>query len=292
MANKHVVTSSTPGVDLDEVLAAVGGSSPLTTDGDLYTRAGGADTRLAAGAEGQVLTVVSGLPAWATAVGGDPGLPSSGLVALWRASDLALSDGAAVGTWAPSVGTPGSLTSSGSARPTFRAHGSPGGGPCVEFDGTDDEMSLSSPAGLPSGAAAGTLVAIVSRAKDNGSFSHIIQYGTGSPAQGRGLGCNPTVWYCLDYQSEVASSAADAPRHRRRAVLGHWYDGTTRRLWVDGVPVAADAVALDTGASTLHLGRSLYGGERTAFRGVLFAVYNRALTDADFAQIEAHAATL
>ena len=87
---------------------------------------------------------------------GDPGLPSSGLVALWRASDLALSDGDPVSTWAPGSGTPGSLTGSGSARPTYRATGSPSGGPCVEFDGSNDEMSLSSPAGLPSGAGAGS----------------------------------------------------------------------------------------------------------------------------------------
>jgi hypothetical protein len=43
---------------------AVGGSSPLTTDGDLYVRAGGVDARLPIGTTGQVLTVSSGLAAW------------------------------------------------------------------------------------------------------------------------------------------------------------------------------------------------------------------------------------
>ncbi|MFO0610222.1 MAG: LamG-like jellyroll fold domain-containing protein [Polyangiales bacterium] len=225
----------------------------------------------------------------ALGVAGDPGMPSSGLVALWRASSLALADGASVGTWAPVAGTPGNLTASGSARPTFRATGSPSGRAAVEFDGSDDEMSIAAPVFLPSGAAAGTLVAVVSRAKDNGSFSHIVQYGTGGPTQARGLGCNPTVWYCLDYQSELASSAADAPRHRRGVVLGHAYDGTTRRLWVDGVPVAAGAVTLATGSTALHLGRSLYGGERTAFRIMELAIYDHALTDAEWARVMAHA---
>ncbi|MFO0607257.1 MAG: hypothetical protein U0324_29105 [Polyangiales bacterium] len=228
----------------------------------------------------------------ALGVAGDPGMPSSGLVALWRASSLALADGDPVGTWAPASGTPGSLTGSGSARPTYRATGFVGGGPCVEFDGSDDELSLSSPAGLPSGAAAGTMVAILSRANHNGSFSHVVQYGSGGPAEGRGLGLTPAVWACLDYQSELLSATADAPRHRRGVVLAHHYDGTTRRLGADGVPVASDAVTLATGAAALHVGRSIYGGERAAFRLAVLAIYNRNLADADFAQIDAHARAL
>lgn len=43
-----------------------GSSSPLTTNGDLYTRAGGVDARLAIGTTGQVLTVSGGAPAWAS----------------------------------------------------------------------------------------------------------------------------------------------------------------------------------------------------------------------------------
>jgi len=224
----------------------------------------------------------------ALGVAGDPGMPTSGLLTRWLASALALSDGAAVTTWAPSVGSPGSPSGSGSSRPTYRAAGSPAGGACVEFDGSDDELSLSSPAGLPSGAAAGTIVAIVSRAKDNGSYSHIVQYGSSGPAQCRGLGCGPSIWYCLDYQTETASGS-DAPRHRRGAVLGHAYDGTTRHLWVDGVPVASTDVALDTGAAALHFGRSVPGGERTAFRLMEVAIYDHALSDAEWARVMAHA---
>lgn len=219
---------------------------------------------------------------------GDPGMPETGLVALWRASSLSLADGDPVATWAPASGSPGSPTSSGSARPTYRAAGSPSGGPCAEFDGSDDEMALASPVGLPSGAAAGTIVAIVSRAKDNNSYSHIVQYGTSGPRHCRGLGCGPLVWYCLDYQTETASGS-DAPRHRRGAVLGHAYNGTTRHLWVDGVPVASTAVALDTGAAALHFGRSVPGGERTAFRLMEVAIYDHALSDAEWAQVMAHA---
>lgn len=220
----------------------------------------------------------------------DPGLPTSGLVALWRASDLALSDGDPVSTWAPGSGTPGSLTGSGSGRPTFRATGSPSGGPCVEFDGSDDELSLSSPVGLPSGAAAGTVVAIVSRAMHNTSYSHIAQYGAAGTRMARGIGLRPAGWDLLDYGSELLSPS-DSPWHRKGVVLAHRYNGTRRQLWVDGIPVAADGidVTLNTGGAVLHVGRSIVGGERASFRLMVLAVYSTALSDAAMAQVQAHA---
>lgn len=44
--------------------AVGGGGSPLTTDGDIFTRAGGADARLPVGSSGQVLRVSGGAPVW------------------------------------------------------------------------------------------------------------------------------------------------------------------------------------------------------------------------------------
>lgn len=49
---------------------ATGGASPTTTLGDLIRRGASADERLGVGTNGQVLTVVSGQPAWAAAGGG------------------------------------------------------------------------------------------------------------------------------------------------------------------------------------------------------------------------------
>lgn len=220
---------------------------------------------------------------------GDPGLPTTGLVARWSASDLVLSDGDPVSTWAPGAGSPGSLTGSGSARPTYRATGSPAGGPAVELDGSNDEMTLSSPAGLPASAEAGTIVVIASRCSHAGSLNHIFTYGTASTARGRGIGYDAATWRCLDYASELGTSPTDTPRHRRGVVLGHAYDGTTRVLWVDGAPVASGAVALNTGSTLAVLGRSLPGGERATCRVMTVAIYSAALTDAQWAQVMAHA---
>lgn len=67
-------TTQTPGTDdtsiattafvTAAIAAAPGYTDPLTTDGDIVIRSGGATTRLGIGSAGQVLTVVDGIPAW------------------------------------------------------------------------------------------------------------------------------------------------------------------------------------------------------------------------------------
>ncbi len=260
-----------------------------TTGVELVQAETAADALAELGATATGISLVQAVSASDALAALDPGLPTTGIVARWSASDLVLSDGDPVSTWAPGAGSPGSLTGSGSARPTYRATGSPSGGPAVEFDGSD-ELSLSSPAGLPDGADAGTIVVIVSRCSHSGSLNHIIAYGAGATAKGRGLGYNDVTWRCLDYASELGTSN-DTPRHRRGVVLGHAYDGTTRRLWVDGVPVAADTPSLNTGATVMYLGRSIFGGERATCRVMTVAIYSAALTDAQWAQVMAHART-
>ena len=74
---------STAGADANDVLAVNGtswtptapggGASPTTTAGDLIVRGASADERLPIGSAGQVLTVVSGQPAWAAAPAGEGG---------------------------------------------------------------------------------------------------------------------------------------------------------------------------------------------------------------------------
>ena len=48
------------------VPSTVAFTSPLTTNGDIFVRAGGVDARLGIGSTGQVLTVSSGAPAWSS----------------------------------------------------------------------------------------------------------------------------------------------------------------------------------------------------------------------------------
>lgn len=219
----------------------------------------------------------------------DPGLPTDGLVALWDAADLELSDGAAVGTWAPSVGTPGNLSGSGSARPTYRATGSPAGGPCVEFDGSSDYLSLSSPSGLPTGASAGTIVAILSRMAGGAGLRHVVMYGSVANNSSRGLATSNGAWATHEWAAPMVSGS-DAPRTLAGHVLGHVYDGSAVTLWVDGVPAVARTVALVTVAPAITVGsRIVPAAELAAFRLMELAIYSRALTDADWAQVMTHA---
>ncbi|MDO9016532.1 MAG: hypothetical protein Q8S73_26655 [Deltaproteobacteria bacterium] len=92
MANQYVVTSATRNAILGAAaLLAVGvgagtvaagddsritgavQASTLTTNGDLIVRAAGVPARLGVGSEAQVLTVTSGVPAWATPAAGGAG---------------------------------------------------------------------------------------------------------------------------------------------------------------------------------------------------------------------------
>lgn len=190
---------------------------------------------------------------------------------------------------APAAGTPGTLTASGSERPVFRATGSPAGGPCVEFDGSDDTLSLSSPSGLPSGAAAGTIVAIVARAVGGSGLRHVMQYGSVGSRTGRGLATSEGAWATHEWSTPM-TAGSDSPRTRGAHVLGHVYDGTTMTLWVDGVPAAASTPTLNTGTGELAVGsRTAPHDERGAFRLVELAIYSAALTDAQWAQVMAHA---
>jgi hypothetical protein len=224
----------------------------------------------------------------------DPGLPSSGLVARWLASALSLSDGDAVATWAPSTGSPGSLTASGTDRPTYRATGNCVGGPAVEFNGTTNKMTLSSPSGLPTVNAAGSMVAILSRTKTNaGNYAHVVQYGAASARQARGLATRSAIWRSHEWSSSVNPTVAEPPVRQAAQVAGWVYDGTDVTIWADGVPVVQGTYnpsgGLNTVATTLAVGANVNNTELCSMRLVCLAFYDTALTDAQWAQIMKHA---
>lgn len=223
----------------------------------------------------------------ALGVSGDPGMPNTGLVALWRASSLSLADGDPVATWASSVGSL-TLTGSGGSRPTYRAAGSPSGGPCVAFTGS--HVLSCTPTGLPAGSGPGTIVAIVSRsASVGGAYDHVVIYGDGNTSKARGLASQNDVWKTHEWASSVVGPSS-VPRTPAPRVLGHVYDGTAVALWVDGAPVASSSIALSTVLTELCVGNRIAGGSQPGnFRLMELAFYSAALTDAQWAQVMAHA---
>jgi len=70
-----VVPISQGGTGQTTANAAYNALSPMTTNGDIEFRSGGVATRLGIGASGQVLTVVSGAPAWS--------IPTLDVATLW-----------------------------------------------------------------------------------------------------------------------------------------------------------------------------------------------------------------
>jgi hypothetical protein len=220
-----------------------------------------------------------------------PVMPTTGLVVDWQASTLSLADGDPVGTWAPSTGT-GTLTSSGGARPTYRATGSPAGAPAVEFDASSSQkLTLAGVAGLPTSASPGTVIAIVSRFRPVGGsgLQHLWQYGAASGLSARGI----AVTNGDTIRSHLWSGGltdARSPRGQNLRVIAHEYDGARESVIVDGVDYASATEALTTGTSEgFAIGCNLTGGEFGNFRLMQLLGYSRVLTVAEWVAVMAYA---
>jgi hypothetical protein len=76
-------------LDFDWVTDATGMTNPMTTTGDsIYSSSGSTPARLGIGSAGQVLTVVSGIPGWASASGAYTSLASGSMAAASIGVDL------------------------------------------------------------------------------------------------------------------------------------------------------------------------------------------------------------
>jgi hypothetical protein len=70
LTNQSSVAINQGGTGATNKTAAFDALSPMTSSGDIiYGTSGGSGTRLAKGSDNQVLTIVSGLPAWSTSSG-------------------------------------------------------------------------------------------------------------------------------------------------------------------------------------------------------------------------------
>lgn len=259
------VDTDAPPVTLPDTVNAVLADTPDTIAG---FNGSGAGRTYSAGALRDFLT---------------PAPPLTGCVARFSALDLSLADGDPVSTWAPSVGSPGSMAAAGSDRPTYLATGAPSGLAGVYFDGSK-YMSIASPAGLPAAAQAGTVVAFVAGCPAGSSdYKHLVQYGTDANDSARGLAYNGNLWSTVDWVSNVAAEAT-AARTTQATMLEHSYDGANLSIYVQGAEAGTNAVALTTGSDVLTVGRNLsgaYGGQFGTFVLCEYFIYNRVLTNGD-----------
>lgn len=123
--------------------AAFNALSPMTTSGDIiYGGASGAGTRLAKGTDGQVLTLASGLPSWATPSGGGSQTPWTSNI---DADGFSLLVDDSTGIFSSESGNPELLkfTSVASAVNEFNiTNAATGGGPILSATGGDTNIPV------------------------------------------------------------------------------------------------------------------------------------------------------
>ncbi len=127
----------------------------------------------------------------------------------------------------------------------------------LTFDGTDDSIDLGNPGVLPTGAAARTLSAWARPTSVGGTWAWIAAFGSPATGQAFFIGRNATTLYGGGYGDDINVPgfwAADVAHH-----ISLSYDGTTARLYSDGVEILAAPKTWNLVAGTARIGRQVNG---------------------------------
>lgn len=229
---------------------------------------------------GRPLTVGS-LPIAVTDALGS-GIPLSGLVARWEADEGVTLSGSDATGWTDSVG--GIALSLLNANAPGNILTAPGGAAALGLT-NGSGMRATGTGSLPSGSAARSAVLCFRPRLDTffGGFGWGSSSATGTSFV---LGCDDQGALMLDWFGGRVLGAAAA--NNAWVVLIGTYDGTTVRLYENGVEVAAQAVALTTGTAMVNVGLSFSGYDTEGDYG-LCAAWSRVLSAAEIAQVVAYA---
>ncbi|MDT7832435.1 LamG-like jellyroll fold domain-containing protein [Flavobacteriaceae bacterium S356] len=123
----------------------------------------------------------------------------------------------------------------------------------LELDGTDDFISVSSFNNLPNGNSPRTMEAWV-KTNGTGAFSAIANYGTNSNTQRFGLLVNPNgkLYFVGSFADLEGTSVITDNAWHHVAVT---YNGSTIKLYVDGVLENSSAITLNTLHSSFTIGK-------------------------------------
>ena len=273
-------------------------TSPSFVDGEV-TNGTAYDYRVTAvgvGGESAPSTVVTATPTAPLPL--PEGVPLDGLVLSLDAGLLSGSDGAPVSVWEDNSGAGPDATASGSSRPTLVASGI-GGRPAVRFDGVDDFLSLGT--GFED-FTEGLSVFVVARPTALQSGMKMLLLGNG-PAGSIGFGragSTAGVQYFTANAGEsfgwfdtpsgmVAGDAAVYSVSQAGGQVGATVSATVAR---DGVVLGSGQVYVPPVGprSANYVGNSYWPDERFAGEIAEILVYDRQLTPAETAAVNAHLA--
>jgi hypothetical protein len=138
--------------------------------------------------------------------------------------------------------------------------GGPSYGPGVEgqavvLDGVGDYLDFGTPANWPAGTAPRTMTAWAMTSSVEAGWRWIAAYGTGSTSQAMFVGMNGADLYGGGYANDISAAnfwVVDEWHH-----IGLTYDGTTARLYADGIEVAAGERTWDLVPNRAHIGRQV-----------------------------------
>ncbi len=155
-------------------------------------------------------------------------------------------------------------------------------GQCIRLNGIDDFVDFGVPENWPSGAAPRTLCAWAQTYSVEPGYRVIVSYGSPAGSQATGLVMNGTALYASGYGSDVsAGSFWDTEEWHQ---VGLTYDGTTLRLYADGIEAAVGDRAWDTAITVARIGRQV-NDAREFWDGRIDEVrlYDQALSAAEMA---------
>ena len=158
-------------------------------------------------------------------------------------------------------------------------------GPCRQFPAGSADLPFA-PIGLPSGAQPRTMFAWVQTSTANTNDASFVGYGSGATGTGNscligsGFGGGGKIYFA-GYGADLTGNTVISDGNLHHVAMS--YDGTTARLYADGVFDTSAIISLNTIATVGYLGSMPWGAPGTAFGsliGQLFGagIANRALS--------------
>lgn len=157
----------------------------------------------------------------------------------------------------------------------------------LDFDGVDDYVDFGNPSVLPDGANPRSCSLWVRTTTTSGAFAWAFAYGRAVTSQGFGIGRAGDVLFGIGVGDDITSAGFFTANQWHHTA--HTYDGTTARLYGDGVEVASGAKTWPLVRLEAIIGRKIDAAPTQHWTGQIddVRVYDRVLSADEIAEIHA-----